>query len=169
MDIKKEFEECRKKAPIDGAMDFAEDYRGSLFDGYVQALFFYLGAKRAEELLLSDPLVVDLRKVEWPAFAKSVKFYFSKDSNHVNMEDFILLIPRPKPAWVPVVREAVFYNATVGDGASIDNTVPFVGRFVGEYEGYYTVIMATGEKRHFAHDLVKPFSPDSIGKRWEEI
>ena len=126
-------------------------------------------AEKAEELLLADPLVVDLRKV-WdnaPDWAESVKFYYNNNIMNGASEDFISLIPRPKPAWVPVKGEAVFYNATIG---VIDKSIPFVGRFIEEnIDGYYAIVMTNGETHYFGKELVKPFTPENIGKRWEEI
>jgi len=122
---------------------------------------YYAGAKRAEELLLSDPLVVDLRKVEWPAFAKSIKFYFSKDSNKVNMDDFIVLIQRPKPAWMPKVGEAVF-------GYSNTTDIVYAGTFkTNNFNGSSFDILVGGQI--FEVHEIKPFTHENIGKRWEDI
>jgi hypothetical protein len=157
-------------------MDYDKEFENRLgsnsiyndFERDLSRSWYHLGAKRAEELLLSDPLVVDLRKVEWPSYAKSVKFYYSEADFYADAEDAIITIPRPKPAWVPQVGEAVF-------ALDVDCKTIFVARVLS-VDSNFASIVYHGMRRDIhrvsfaGHEIFcKPFTPENIGKRWGEL
>lgn len=158
MDIRKEFEEWLGDDAKFDEDQFGKDCAHLLSKSVGVSPFtaraYYAGAKRAEELLFQDPLVVDLRKVEWPV-----------DADHIVIEFYhnrvIKTIPRPKPAWVPSIGEVVlfYYESMVR-----------VGKVEGNYEtGVSLKIWENGKLIIIPIKDCRPFNPENIGKRWEDI
>jgi len=121
---------------------------------------YYAGAKRAEELLLADQLVVDLRGYfDRYDYIKSIKIDGYGDDGEIDCT--IYTIPRPKPTWVPKVGEAVF-------GYSNTTDIVYAGTFkTNNFNGSSFDILVGGQI--FEVHEIKPFTPENIGKRWEDI
>lgn len=125
--------------------------------------WFIAGAKRAEELLLGDPMIVDLRKV-WEEIPFGFNFLnISYQDNANNSLMTVKILPRPKPAWVPKVGDKVCaLNTKTGD--------IIYGIFVREdRQGNYHMSVNGGEVVYAEKKYMKPASMENIGKRWEDI
>ena len=131
--------------------------------------WFTLGAKRAEELLLADPMILDGRTV-WenidnndPFQENATEVIMSITVWDVNGDGRRILnraIPRPKPAWVPQRDEKVF-------GYSKYSGIVHTGVFKAQNtNGTYEIVVGG---HLFEVDTIKPFTPENIGKRWEDI
>lgn len=115
----------------------------------------------AQAALLADPMVIDLRGLEWPDDSMKIRLMFvDKSDNDFRFVDNII---RPTPSWHPKEGEAVFIVRG-------DNTDVSVVRFSHiDQHGIWRVITVKGQEQGFTPSLVKPFDPAKIGKPWEEI
>ena len=118
---------------------------------------FYAGAKAMEKSLLADPMVVDLRNVEWPDWSKRIYFSFVGENEK---GETIGVISRPKPQLVPEVGQAVF---GLFDGIII------MGKIIETFYSSATVHTIAGDMVLVVAKYIKPFHPDHIGKKWEDI
>jgi hypothetical protein len=153
MDYKKEFDNHMNGTVLDSVENTATARN-----------FYAIGAKRAEELLLSDPMVWDGRKV-WenaPKDAEGIAIIYNgvgrgcaTFSNLEGDEPLIAFLPRPKPAWVPNEEGEIVLVSHI-----------FVAS-LAYYKSGRTFIDGNWLVIDIEH--LRPLTPENIGKRWEEI
>lgn len=129
--------------------------------GYLKGIF-----DLARKGMIPEDEAVRIPPVEEWGQAKGIVVIFSHLNDHTNWNsknrtEVIKYIPRPVPAWTPKVGEAVF--------AVIDEHREC--RFsIARYEGDNRVTWPNGRLSAVGEvDKIKPFSPEKIGLKWEEI
>ena len=142
-------------------------------------LHFYWNAARVG--MVPEDSAIKLPDLsQWPKDAEGVVVLYSGVgdgcatylANHSSAKSAVIkYILRPAPAWVPNLGETVLINI---DQIRAKSEQAPLGTFIGvvssmEIPNNPCVRLLDGSYRYYLIEQMKPYSPDKVGKPWNEI